>query len=179
MNPKLKTFLIFFIGAVAGILFMFIFNPSKSEVSEKANKNYTENKSYQSKNNKSNNSNNPAQSNNSTQNISIDELTKESLVIDYLKKNKKLPDYYITKNKAKQQGWNPGKGNLCDVLPGKAIGGDKFSNREKNLPTKGGRQYYEADLNYNCNKRNADRVVYSDDGLIFVSHDHYKTFEEQ
>lgn len=173
MNPKLKTFLFFFVGAAAGILVMYLFNPSKSEFSENGNKNYTENKSYQSENRSSQNNRN------STQNQSIDELTKESLVIDYLKKNKKLPDYYITKNKAKKQGWNPGKGNLCDVLPGRAIGGDKFSNREKNLPTKGDRQYYEADLNYNCNNRNADRVVYSDEGLIFVSRDHYKTFQQQ
>jgi len=39
------------------------------------------------------------------------------------------------------------------------------------------RQYYEADLNYQCSNRNADRVIYSNDGLIFVTHDHYQTFE--
>jgi hypothetical protein len=53
-------------------------------------------------------------------------------VIAYVKSNHKLPDFYITKSEAKSQGWNPSKGNLCDVLPGKAIGGDQFSNRENN-----------------------------------------------
>lgn len=109
----------------------------------------------------------------------IDELTAESVVVDYLKKNGVLPDYYITKGEARSKGWIASKGNLCDVLPGRAIGGDVFSNREKKLPNKNNRKWYEADLNYNCGRRNADRVVFSNDGLIYVTEDHYNTFEEK
>lgn len=114
-----------------------------------------------------------------TKNLQIDELTDESVVVPYVKENGQLPEYYITKKDARNRGWVPSKGNLCDVLPGRAIGGDVFTNRERKLPVKKGRIYYEADLNYNCGRRNADRLVFSNDGLIFVTHDHYKTFEKQ
>ena len=109
----------------------------------------------------------------------IDELTKESIVVPYVKQNGKLPDYYITKREAREKGWDASSGNLCDVLPGRAIGGDVFTNREGNLPEKQGRKWFEADLNYNCGRRNADRLLFSSDGLVFVTHDHYKTFEEK
>lgn len=110
--------------------------------------------------------------------MKIDELTEERRVISYLKENKKLPDYYITKKEAQNNGWIAKKGNLCQILPGRAIGGDIFTNREKSLPVKKGRIWYEADLNYNCGNRNAQRIVFSNDGLIFVTHDHYRNFEE-
>jgi guanyl-specific ribonuclease Sa len=108
----------------------------------------------------------------------IDSLTEEKRVTDYLKENGELPDYYITKKEAQREGWVAKEGNLCDVLPGRAIGGDIFTNREKTLPVKKGRIWYEADINYDCGRRNAQRIVYSNDGLIFVTHDHYKNFEE-
>ena len=108
----------------------------------------------------------------------IDILTEEKKVTDYLKENGELPDYYITKKEAQKKGWVAKEGNLCEVLPGRAIGGDIFTNREKTLPVKNGRIWYEADINYNCGRRNAQRIVYSNDGLIFVTHDHYKNFEE-
>ena len=111
-------------------------------------------------------------------NQSIDALTEEKRVTDYLKENGELPDYYITKKEAQREGWVAKEGNLCDVLPGRAIGGDIFTNREKILPVKKGRIWYEADINYDCGRRNAQRIVYSNDGLIFVTHDHYKNFEE-
>lgn len=114
-----------------------------------------------------------------THNQEIDKLTREEVVVPYVKENGRLPDYYITKRQARQHGWIASEGNLCDVLPGRAIGGDIFTNREKRLPTRKGRTYYEADLNYKCGNRNADRLIFSDDGLIFVTHDHYKTFEKQ
>ena len=109
----------------------------------------------------------------------IDELTNDELVVKYLKEHGELPDYYITKSEAKSMGWVPSKGNLCEVAPGKAIGGDIWTNRQKSLPTKSGRKYFEADLNYNCGNRNADRVVFSNDGLVFVTFDHYRSFEEK
>ena len=109
----------------------------------------------------------------------IDDLTKEAVVVPYVKSHGKLPEYYITKKEAREKGWEASSGNLCDVLPGRAIGGDFFSNREGILPEKPGRKWFEADLNYNCGRRNADRLVFSSDGLVFVTHDHYKTFEEK
>jgi len=111
--------------------------------------------------------------------LSIDELTGEKRVVEYLKANGRLPDCYITKSEAARRGWNAAAGNLCNVLPGKAIGGDHYSNRERSLPSAPNRQYFEADLNYNCGNRGADRVIFSNDGLIFVTHDHYQTFEKQ
>ena len=108
---------------------------------------------------------------------SIYKLTEEKTVINYVKQNHKLPNYYITKNEARQQGWNPSKGNLCDILPGKAIGGDKFGNREGNLPKS--EQYYEADVNYNCGNRNADRIIFTKNGDVYLTKNHYKSFEKQ
>ncbi len=114
---------------------------------------------------------------NSSLQQSIDQLTAEKTVINYIKQNHQLPDYYITKNEAKKQGWNPSKGNLCDVLPGKAIGGDYFGNREGKLPA--GQKYFEADVNYNCGNRNSDRIIYTKDGDVYLTKNHYKSFEKQ
>lgn len=113
------------------------------------------------------------------QTASIDQLTNEKTVVRYLKEHRHLPDYFITKKQARQKGWIASKGNLCDVLPGKAIGGDHFSNREGRLPKKGGRKYFEADINYHCGRRNAERVIFSNDGLIFITKNHYKSFQKQ
>lgn len=108
---------------------------------------------------------------------SIDQLTEEKTVINYVKQNHKLPDYYITKNQARNLGWNPSKGNLCEVAPGKAIGGDRFGNREKILPADN--KYFEADVNYHCGSRQADRIVFTRGGEVYVSKNHYKSFEKQ
>ena len=108
---------------------------------------------------------------------SIQNLTNEVKVINYVKSNHELPDYYITKSEARKKGWIPSQGNLCDVLPGKAIGGDKFSNREKTLPS--GKQYFEADVNYNCGNRNADRIVFTKEGEVYLTKNHYKSFQKQ
>jgi hypothetical protein len=107
---------------------------------------------------------------------SIDQLTQQKRVVDYLKKHQRLPDYYVTKKQAREQGWDARDGNLCSALPGKAIGGDRFSNREGRLPNSHKRVWREADINYQCGRRGADRLLYSSDGLIFVTHDHYKNF---
>lgn len=106
-------------------------------------------------------------------------LTDEETVVDYVRQNNRLPDYYITKNQARKFGWKPETGNLCEVLPGKAIGGDHFGNRENRLPKIKSRKYFEADINYNCGRRGSDRLIYSSDGLIFITKDHYKTFQKQ
>lgn len=106
-------------------------------------------------------------------------LTDEETVVDYVRQNNRLPDYYITKNQARKLGWKPETGNLCEVLPGKAIGGDHFGNRENRLPKTKSRKYFEADINYHCGRRGSDRLIYSSDGLIFTTKDHYKTFQKQ
>lgn len=107
---------------------------------------------------------------------SIDQLTQQHRVVSYLQRHQRLPDYYISKRQAREQGWDARSGNLCSVLPGKAIGGDRFSNREGRLPNAHKRVWREADINYRCGRRGADRLLYSSDGLIFVTRDHYKNF---
>lgn len=98
-------------------------------------------------------------------------------MISYVKQHHELPDYYLTKNEAKKLGWNPSKGNLCEVLPGKAIGGDYFGNREGKLPK--GQKYFEADVNYHCGNRNADRIIFTKNGDVYLTKNHYKSFEKQ
>ncbi len=92
-----------------------------------------------------------------------------------LRQTKKLPSRYMTKKEAEAAGWKPG-GDLCRVAAGKMIGGDPFFNREKRLPEKSGRRWYEADLDAQCARRGARRLVFSGDGLIFLTTDHYRTF---
>ncbi|AHM71869.2 ribonuclease [Yersinia hibernica] len=107
---------------------------------------------------------------------SIEQLTQHPQVVKYLQDHHRLPDFYITKQQAREKGWNPKEGNLCQVLPGKAIGGDRFSNRERQLPEAKGRNWREADVNYRCGHRGTDRLLYSNDGLIYLTQDHYKHF---
>lgn len=87
-----------------------------------------------------------------------------------------LPSNFITKSQAETLGWNASRGNLWDVAPGKSIGGDRFSNREGRLPTAKGRTYYECDIDYDGGYRGATRIIYSSDGLIYYTDDHYETF---
>lgn len=87
-----------------------------------------------------------------------------------------LPDNYITKREAVNLGWESKKGNLWDVTDEMSIGGDKFGNREKKLAEKIGRSYFECDINYEGGYRGAERLVYSNDGLIYYTGDHYETF---
>ena len=89
-----------------------------------------------------------------------------------------LPDNYLRKKKEQNLGWNPLLGNLADILPGRMIGGDKYKNRDGRLPDAPGRVWYEADFDYTGGYRNDCRLLYSNDGLIFVTYDHYLTFYE-
>ena len=106
-----------------------------------------------------------------------EEYSTKDEVAAYIHEFGHLPDNYITKTEAQDLGWKSSKGNLWDVAPGKSIGGDKFGNREKKLPVKSGRKYYECDVNYEGGYREADRIIYSNDGLIYFTDDHYNTFE--
>ena len=62
--------------------------------------------------------------------------------------------------------------------PGYSIGGDKFGNYEGLLPDASGRKWYEADANYTVGPRGAERILYSSDGLVYYTNDHYQTFTE-
>ena len=66
--------------------------------------------------------------------------------------------------------------NLQQVAPNKSIGGDRFTNREGKLPKKDGRKWFECDIDYNGGKRGPKRIVFSDDGLIYYTPDHYNSF---
>lgn len=103
--------------------------------------------------------------------------TKEE-VADYLYLYEELPPNYITKIEARELGWDNAKGNLWEVTDGMSIGGDYFGNREGLLPEDAGRDYYEADINFDGGYRNAERIVFSNDGLIYYTDDHYESFEQ-
>lgn len=94
----------------------------------------------------------------------------------FLMEHQRLPDYYLTKSEARKLGWIAQEGNLHEVAPGSSIGGDLFQNREGRLPKTEGRIWYEADIHYDGGTRGADRIVYSNDGLIYLTTDHYKSF---
>ena len=102
--------------------------------------------------------------------------TKEE-VAEYLETYGHLPENYITKKEAQALGWDNAKGNLWDVAEGKSIGGDRFGNREGLLPNAHGRTWYECDIDYQGGYRGKERLVFSDDGLIYYSDDHYASFE--
>jgi hypothetical protein len=92
-----------------------------------------------------------------------------------LRTTRRLPARYVTRAAAERLGWRPGD-DLCRVAPGKAIGGDRFGNREGRLPAAPGRIWREADLDFACGRRGIRRLVWSSDGLIHVTLDHYETF---
>lgn len=103
--------------------------------------------------------------------------TSKEDVAAYIHQFGHLPDNFITKKEAKNAGWVSSKGNLSEVAPGKSIGGDRFGNYEGILPEKEGRQYYECDIDSDGGYRGAKRIIYSDDGLVYYTEDHYETFE--
>ncbi len=96
----------------------------------------------------------------------------------YIAVHGRLPDNYLTQKEAKKLGWKKALGNLDVVLPGKLIGGDIYRNWDGRLPTKPGRTWYEADFDYTGGYRNNCRLLFSNDGLLFVTYDHYLTFFE-
>lgn len=103
--------------------------------------------------------------------------TSKEEVAGYIALYGHLPDNFITKKEAKALGWVSSEGNLGEVAPGKSIGGDYFGNFEGRLPEKKGRDYHECDIDSNGGYRGAKRIVYSNDGLIYYTEDHYETFE--
>lgn len=87
-----------------------------------------------------------------------------------------LPSNFITKKDAQALGWEGG--SLEPYAPGKCIGGNRFGNYEGILPEKEGRSYTECDIDtLGADKRGAKRIVFSNDGLIYYTEDHYESFE--
>lgn len=99
-------------------------------------------------------------------------------VAEYIHKYNKLPGNYITKKEAAEMGWKSEKGNLWEVTDKMSIGGDIFGNREGRLPKAKGRKWSECDVNYNGGYRGSERILYSNDGLIYYTKDHYETFTQ-
>lgn len=101
--------------------------------------------------------------------------SKEDVAL-YLYLYGELPDNFITKKEARALGWEGG--SLEPYAPGKCIGGDKFGNYEGLLPEENGRTYKECDIDtLYADSRGAKRIVYSNDGLIYYTEDHYESFE--
>ncbi len=120
-----------------------------------------------------------AESNGAEAGPAIDEhgsyTAKEDVAL-YIYTYGRLPDNFITKAEAKELGWEGGY--LEPYAPGCCIGGDKFGNYEGLLPEKKGRQYTECDIDtLGAKKRGAKRIVFSNDGLIYYTDDHYDSFE--
>lgn len=100
--------------------------------------------------------------------------TKDEVAL-YIREYGKLPSNFITKDEARALGWQ--SGGLEKYAPGKCIGGDVFGNREGLLPEKAGRVYYECDIGtLGADSRGAKRIVFSNDGLIYYTEDHYDSF---
>lgn len=168
MNSKIRSVMFACLGLLFGMSVMYVYNnfiaEKKAENTTISDVRYGETKNTDDYNN--------------SQNFNdITELTEENKVISYVKENHRLPEYYITKSEAKKQGWNPSQGNLCEVLPGKAIGGDYFGNREGRLPKD--EKYFEGDVNYSCGNRNADRIIFTKNGDVYLTKDHYRSFEKK
>ena len=102
--------------------------------------------------------------------------TKEDLAL-YIHSYGHLPSNFITKAEAERAGWTGG--SLERYCPGKCIGGDRFGNREGLLPSAKGRTWTECDVNtLGAKSRGTERIVFSNDGLIFYTADHYDSFEQ-
>lgn len=88
-----------------------------------------------------------------------------------------LPGNYVTKREAQDAGWSGGNVERY-TGEGTAMGGSRFGNYEGNLPEEKGRTYTECDIDtVGESSRGAKRIVFSNDGLVYYTEDHYETFE--
>lgn len=105
-------------------------------------------------------------------------ITEPQDIVDYLYEHGELPDNFITKKEAQNMGWDSSWNYVSDVAPGKSIGGDRFGNYEGLLPDAPGRKWTECDIDtLGKSSRGAKRIVFSNDGLIYYTDDHYESFE--
>lgn len=95
----------------------------------------------------------------------------------WMKHFEDLPEYYITRDELLSLGWKKGK-PPAKFAPGKMATMGIYKNRNRHLPQIPGRVWYEADINYYNGRRNGHRLLWSNDGLLFVTYDHYETFLE-
>ncbi len=103
-------------------------------------------------------------------------ITEPQAIADYLFEYGELPPNFMTKEEANALGWYGG--DLSRYAPGMSIGGDRFGNYEGKLPKAKGRKFTECDANYTGGNRGAERIVYSNDGHVWYTPDHYETFIE-
>ena len=111
-----------------------------------------------------------------TASLNGEAITAPQAIADYIFQHGELPDNFITKKEAEALGWDSSRNYVSDVAPGKSIGGDRFGNYEGLLPDKSGRKWTEADANYISGPRGAERIVFSNDGLVYYTDDHYESF---
>lgn len=113
-------------------------------------------------------------------NKTVDEngwYTSKEEVALYIHLYGELPDNYVTKREAEEAGWSGGNVERY-TGEGTAIGGSTFGNREGLLPKEQGRTYTECDIDTpGQNSRGAKRIVFSNDGLVYYTDDHYESFE--
>ncbi|MBA4359580.1 MULTISPECIES: ribonuclease domain-containing protein [Pseudomonas] len=99
-------------------------------------------------------------------------------IVDSLRTTGQLPSNYVTKAQAAQQGWQPGKA-LNNSVPSGQLGGDVFANSTNILPSSAGRTWFEADVGLTSTMSRSNqpgtRLLYSSDGLLYITTDHYKT----
>lgn len=105
-------------------------------------------------------------------------LDEAQWLADYIFEHGELPENFITKREAESLGWKTTYRYVSDLGLGTAIGGDYFGNYEQKLPVVKGRKYYEADCFYQRGPRNEYRIIYSTDGHVWYTEDHYETFTE-
>jgi len=108
------------------------------------------------------------------QSVGLREVGPFVETVESLRTTSRLPPRYVTKDEARAHGWRGG--GLCAVWPGHVIGGDGFHNFGAALPPAPGRIYREADLDADCRSRGPKRLIFSSDGRIYVTVDHYSTF---
>lgn len=103
------------------------------------------------------------------------EYTSRDDVALYIYTYSCLPRNFITKNEARDLGWQSKEGNLWDVAPGMSIGGDYFGNYEGLLPDG---DWRECDIDYTGGYRGAQRIIYGKDGNVYYTSDHYESFTQ-
>jgi predicted small lipoprotein YifL len=177
-NKFLNLFIIIllFIMSLAGCGNLEEYNPSNSNTQEITNEESQEKNDAEQEKNEENSDEDTSENNESSL---IDEYgiyTDPYEVAEYIFTYNKLPANFITKKEAIEAGWESDRGNLWEVTDEMSIGGDYFGNREGKLPKKDGRKWFECDVNYSGGYRGEERIVYSNDGLIYYTDDHYETF---